>query len=131
MESKSMIGEGIIADEASIEILMKKYALLREEVLFHFKNAKLHIKHFQWFIAGCVAIGVYLIFPTDSRQVNGVITVIGITTDDLFLYVVWALSVLSYYFAFDILDSYFCMFLAGARLANIEEQIIMPSSEGY
>ena len=37
--------------------------------------------------------------------------------------IIFALDLFSFYLAFDILDSYFCIFLAGARLATIEEEI--------
>jgi hypothetical protein len=104
-------------EEMQTDILMKEYASMREEVLLHFKNAKLHLKHFQGFIW-------YVFFASESGRLQEVIiTAIGITRADLVLFIVFALNMVSYYFAFDILDSYFCIFLAAARLANIEEQI--------
>jgi hypothetical protein len=111
------------SDDMQIDILMKEYASMKEEAMFHFRNAKLHLKHFQALVAAVLVIAWYTLFVADSARLNAVVKVIGITNSDLILYTVFALDFISYYFSFDILDSYFCMFLAGARLANIEEQI--------
>ena len=44
------------------EILMKEYAGMREEVLLHFRNAKLHLKYSQAFIAVAAAAAWYVFF---------------------------------------------------------------------
>jgi hypothetical protein len=110
-------------DEMQVDILMKEYATMREEILLHFKNAKLHLKHFQAYVAASFAIASYLFFSADAGRVTAITNAIGIAEPDLVFFVVFALNIVSYYFAFDILDSYFCIYLAGARAANIECQI--------
>ena len=109
-------------DELLIEILMKEYATLREEILFHFKEAKLPAKYLQIFIAGSAVVGYYLLFHVDAGTLSTGLG-INVTTRGLFIWFLFAMNFVSYYFVFDILDSYFCIFLAAARIINIEEQI--------
>ena len=113
------------SSEAPIEIsiLMQKYALLREEVMFHFKASKLHTRYFHAFFAACLTVGWYLYFVAKEEQLTEKLSTIGMTQRELLIFLIGAFDITSYYYAFDILDCYFCMFLAGARLANIEEQI--------
>jgi hypothetical protein len=109
--------------DMQVDILMKEYATVREEVLLHLKNAKLHLKHFQGYIAASFAIASYLFFSAEPGRVTAITNAIGMSETDLVFFVVFALNVASYYFALDILDSYFCMYLAAAQAANIESQI--------
>lgn len=124
----------MISEGTQIDILMKEYATMREEVLLHFRNTKLHTRYFQLFFTAALVIIWYLFFVADvpakdaagkevSDHLQDILTTIGIKKADLLLYLISALDITSYYFAFDILDSYFCVFLAAARLANIEKQI--------
>lgn len=110
-------------DQVQIDILMKDYATMRDEVLLHFRNTKLHLKHFQAFMAAGLAVTWYLFFVADPKRLQEFVTAIGIGRGDLILYITFGLDIISYYFAFDILDSYYCIFLAAARLSNIEDQI--------
>jgi hypothetical protein len=111
------------AASVEIDILMKKYALLREEVMFHFKTAKSHTKYFQAFFAACLAIGSYLFFGIEEKRLSTILCDIGFTKPGLIALLAWVMNATSYYYAFDVLDCYFCMYLAAARLANIEQQI--------
>lgn len=111
------------AERTRIDILMQKYALLREEIMFHFKTAKTHTKYFQAFFAAGLVIGWYLFFLAEPNRLTEVLGVIGITHRELLILVLLALNITSFYFAFDVLDCYFCIFLAAGRLANIEQQI--------
>lgn len=124
----------MISEGTQIDILMKEYATMREEVLLHFRNTKLHTRYFQLFFTAALVIIWYLFFVADvpakdaagkevSDHLQDILTTIGIKKADLLLYLISALDITSYYFAFDILNSYFCVFLAAARLANIEKQI--------
>jgi hypothetical protein len=115
--------------KVQIDILMKKYALLREEVMFYSRTAKLHTKYFQIFFAAGLAISWYLFFLAkpdkveDIDKLADILKAIGMTDRELIISFVFALDITAYYFAFDILDCYYCIFLAGARLADIEDQI--------
>lgn len=109
--------------ELHVDVLMKEYTAMREEVLLHFRNAKLHLKHFQAFIALILAVASYLFFSSDADRVGKIISLMALSKVDVAFFAIFALDMVSFYFAFDILDSYFCMYLAAARLANIEKQI--------
>jgi hypothetical protein len=110
------------SEEMRADVLMKEYASMREEVLLHFRNTKLHWRYYQVFFTAAIVIIWYLFFVSNTN-VGTILLLLNIKQPDLLLYVVFALDLTSYYFAFDILDSYFCIFLAAACLANIEEQI--------
>src|SRR6185295_10034909 len=103
-------------DAAQIDILMKEYTSLREEILFHFKEAKLPAKYLQIFVAGTLVILYYIVFVIDVSKLP------GFTVHGLLIWLLPIINVISYYFAFDILDSYFCIFLAGARNRLIEQE---------
>ena len=102
---------------------MKKYALLRVEVMFHLASAKSHTKYFQAFFVGFLFIAWYLFFAADPKTLSHMLEVVSLTKVDMLVYLLIAMNITSYYFAIDILDSYFCIFLAGTRLANIEDQV--------
>jgi hypothetical protein len=109
-------------EPTEINLLMKEFVSLRQEFLFHFKEAKLPAKYLQIFIAGSVVMGYYLIYSVNTSTLS---TTLGleVTTRGLFICFLFLMNFTSYYFVFDILDSYFCMFLALARIINIEEHI--------
>lgn len=107
--------------KVQIDILMKKYELLRQEVLFQLKESKLPAKYLQIFVAGSLVVIYYLLFNVHTEELSEVLP--GLTKRNLLIPFLIAMNVTSYYFVYDILDSYFCIFLAGGRLADIEEQI--------
>ena len=107
--------------KVQIDILMKKYEMLRQEVLFQLKESKLPAKYLQIFVAGSLVVIYSLIFNVHEKELAEVLP--GLTNRDLLIPFLIAMNVTSYYFVYDILDSYFCIFLAGGRLADIEEQI--------
>ena len=65
----------------------------------------------------------YLFFYANPKQFEDVLTAIHVTQGQLFAFVILTTNITAYYFAFDLLDCYFCVFVAGARLASIEDQI--------
>ncbi len=100
---------------------MKKYGMLRQEVLFQLKESKLPAKYLQIFVAGSLVVIYYLLFNVKTDELSEVLP--GLTKRGLLIPFLIAMNITSYYFIYDILDSYFCIFLAGGRLADIEEQI--------
>ena len=105
------------------DILMREYATFRDEVLLHFKNTKLHTRYFQAFFAAGLAVAWYAFFLAKPEQLSEALESAKINRADLLLYIFFALDVTSYYFAFDILDSYYCTFLAANQIANVEKRI--------
>jgi len=108
-------------DAAEIDILMKEYPSLREEALFHFKEAKLPAKYLQIFVAGSIVILYYLMFGINDAQLEN--ATLPATRTDLLIWVLPIINFISFYFAFDIVDSYYCIFLVTVRLRAIEERI--------
>jgi uncharacterized membrane protein (DUF373 family) len=113
-------------DEA--QILMQEFASMREELLLQVRNTKLHIKHALAFLGAALALVWYLFLVqgsgTEHQSAAGNLSkILNITQGDLIIFVVFSLDILSFYFAFDILDSYYCLFLAAARLSSIEKRI--------
>lgn len=106
-----------------VDVLIKKYGFLREEVMFYLRTAKLHTRYFQAVSGGSLLIIWYLFFYANPKQFEGVLTAIQVTPSLLFAFVILATNITAFYFAFDLLDCYFCVFVAGARLASIEDQI--------
>lgn len=106
-----------------VDVLMKKYGFLREEIMFYLRTAKLHTKYFQAFFGGSLLIVWYLFFYAEKKRFDEVLAAIQVIPSELFAFVMLATNITAYYFAFDLLDCYFCVFVAGARLANIEDQI--------
>jgi hypothetical protein len=104
------------------EILMQEFATMREELLLQVKNTKLHLKHALAFLGAALAV-VWYVFFVQGAAAEGLTKALDIQKSDLTVLVVFALDILSFYFAFDILDSYYCLFLAAARLASIEKQV--------
>ena len=91
--------------------------------MFHLASAKSHTKYFQAFFVGFLFIAWYLFFAADPKTLSHMLEVVSLTKVDMLVYLLIAMNITSYYFAIDILDSYFCIFLAGTRLANIEDQV--------
>src|SRR5437660_8928583 len=95
---------------------------MREELLLQVRNTKLHRKHASAFVAAALALAWYG-FLIPGAAAEGLAKTLHLQQGDLTLLLVFALDIVSFYFAFDILDSYYCLFLAAARLASIEKQI--------
>lgn len=111
-------------DKRSMEItiLLDEYKSFREEVLLHFKNAKTHSRYFQVFAGGCLLI-IWYLFVNSQTNIKPVLDGIGISQQTLIICLIITMNTVAYYFAFDILDSYFCIFLAVARLIALEKHI--------
>lgn len=108
------------ADAAEIDILMKEYPSLREEILFHFKEAKLPAKYLQIFVAGAIVIIYYVMFGISDESLQRAPLV---TRTQMLIWILPIINFISFYFAFDIVDSYYCIFLAAGRLRKTEERI--------
>jgi len=67
-----------------VDVLMKKYGLLREEVMFYLRTAKLHTRYFQAFFGGSLLIVWYLFFYANQDRFDHVLTAIHITPGQLF-----------------------------------------------
>jgi hypothetical protein len=108
------------ADAAEIDILMKEYPSLREEILFHFKEAKLPAKYLQIFVAGAIVIIYYVMFGISDEAFKKAPL---LTRTQMLMWILPVINFISFYFAFDIVDSYYCIFLAAGRLRKTEERI--------
>jgi hypothetical protein len=106
-----------------LDLLMKKYALLREEIMFYARTAKLHTRYFQAFFAGTLIILWYLFFVAEASKFDAILQAIRLSRSDVVLFFLFATNITAFYFAFDILDCYYCVFLASARLQSIENQV--------
>jgi hypothetical protein len=102
---------------------MKKYALLREEIMFYLRTAKLHTKYFQAFFAGSLIIVWYLFFVAEEKKFDAILLAINFKRADVVLFFLFATNITAFYFAFDILDCYYCINLASARLSSIERRV--------
>jgi hypothetical protein len=109
------------ADTAEIDILMKEYATLRDEILFHFKEAKLPAKYLQIFVPGAIVIIYYVMFGISDESLKRAAPLV--TRTQMLIWILPIMNFISFYFAFDIVDSYYCIFLAGGRLRKTEERI--------
>lgn len=99
-------------DEAKVllDLLMKKYALLREEIMFYARTAKLHTRYFQAFFAGSLIILWYLFFVAETSKFEAILEAINLNRGDVVLFFLFATNVTAFYFAFDLLDWYYCVF---------------------
>jgi hypothetical protein len=106
---------GKLSDTETIDLLFKKYSLLKSEVFLLFANYKRHTRYVQLVATALAALLSYLVVddrypPSDG---NTVVWLFG-----LFV----AISLISY-FVQDTLDSIYNMNILGERMAQIERQI--------
>lgn len=106
------------------DLLMKKYSLLREEVMFYLQLVKSQVKYLQIFIAGFLVI-LWYIFSNISAELSAVkaLEQYGVSTELIILMVMLSITTACLYLILDISDSFCGIFIAAARLYTIEEEL--------
>jgi hypothetical protein len=101
--------------DATTEILLRKYALLRQEIWLHIGFFKGHVTKFQLAGTAILAAGAYVLSHVEllPNRENWWVWWFAVT---LF-------PVMCNYLAFDIIESQYAIILIGERLATIEEEI--------
>ena len=105
------------------DLLMKKYGYLRIEVMFHLQSVKSHARYFQVFMGGSLVAIWYVVSNLPNKEILQEFLNLGISKEYLLVLLMVTITTVSYYFVFDLLDSFYSMMLVGARLWMIEEQI--------
>jgi hypothetical protein len=105
------------------DILIKKYGFLREEIMFYIAGTKSHIRYFQVFIGGSLVIIWYFFGALGSNSFVSSLQAYGLSKDKLLFLIMLSLTIVSFYFIFDLLEIFFTTALLSARLAMIEEHI--------
>lgn len=98
-----------------VDILFKKYSLLRQEVLFHLSYYKGHVRNFQIIASAIVGIAAYaLSHPSLLPTVHN-------------WWAWWALATLvpivANYLTFDVIEAQYSIIIICERLATLEEAI--------
>jgi hypothetical protein len=101
------------------DILMAKYGLLRQEMMFYISGVKSHTKYFQIVAGGSLLVLSYVLSLPDGLIKS--LGSYGVTNKTLLLVVLLSITNVSFYFVFDLLEHLFTMSHLSARLAIFGE----------
>jgi hypothetical protein len=104
-------------------ILMKKYEILRSEILFWYEAVKRQYKFLQIFMAGSLTVVSYIVLNYSEKQFVTGLATFGVSGEFVLIFIIFSIITVSYYFCFDVLDSFSSMFVVAARLDTIEEEL--------
>ncbi|HEV7516558.1 MAG TPA: hypothetical protein VGR07_09690 [Thermoanaerobaculia bacterium] len=101
--------------DITVDLLMRKYSLLKQEVWLHIGFYKAHVARFQLMGTAILAAAAYVIAHAEllPTQQNWWLWWLATTL----------IPVMANYLTFDIFESQYAMILLGERMATIEEDI--------
>jgi hypothetical protein len=108
-------------DKQKIEILMAKYALLRQEIITHINNYKAHVKYFQ------IIVGIILALAGLMKVENSPSLLVNSRT--AWIVAMFFITTVIAYVALDVVQSIYSLIVLGARLATIEEIVNTTANE--
>ena len=103
-------GSAGLSDKDKVDVLMRKYALLKQEISVAITNYKAHVKYFQIVFTAMIAIAGF----SFSKQSGSV----GESRIFWLIYMYAAVTIIAY-IVFDVFESQYHMIALGARLASL------------